>query len=50
MKKRGLKTLGFLLVVALIAAGFAAAHVRPERTGKAQTAAATGCQLKSPSM
>jgi hypothetical protein len=48
MKKRGLKTLGFLLIVALIATGFAAAHVRPERTGKAQTAAATGCQLKSP--
>src|SRR5213592_1879992 len=45
---RGLRTLGFLLVVALIATGFAAAKVRPEGGGTARTLAATGCQLNSP--
>src|SRR5881397_3766414 len=48
MNGRGLRTLGFLLVVALIATGFAAAKVRPEGGGATRTLAATGCQLNSP--
>ena len=49
MKRRGLRTLGFLLVGCLIATGFAAAKVRPESgVGQTRTLAASGCQLNSP--
>jgi hypothetical protein len=48
MKARGLRILGFLLVIGLIATGFAAAKVRPERRGPPQGVAAAGCQLSSP--
>src|SRR5947207_7155185 len=48
MRGKGLRTLGFVLVVALIATGFAAAKVRPEGSSSARSTAATGCQLNSP--
>ncbi|MFL5946584.1 MAG: hypothetical protein ACJ74D_10255 [Gaiellaceae bacterium] len=48
MKKRGLRTLGFLLVLALIATGFAAARVEPDSAARVEAAAATGCQLNAP--
>jgi len=48
MKGRGLSLLGFLLVVALVATGFAAARVQPEGSSSARSLAATGCQLNSP--
>src|SRR2546421_4000424 len=44
MKGRGLRTLGFVLIVSLIATGFAAAKVR-SGAGGARTLAASGCQL-----
>jgi hypothetical protein len=49
MKGRGLSLLGFLLVSALVATGFAAAKVQPESSNSAQSQTATGCQLNSPS-
>src|SRR3954465_15396473 len=48
MRRRGLKTLGVLLLAALIATGFAAAKVRPDGSTMSSTVAATGCQLNSP--
>src|SRR5256714_2347693 len=44
MKGRGLRTLGFVLIVSLIATGFAAAKVQ-SGGGGARTLAASGCQL-----
>src|SRR2546423_683738 len=44
MKGRGLRTLGFVLIVSLIATGFAAAKVQTGGGG-ARTLAASGCQL-----
>jgi hypothetical protein len=46
MKGRGLRTLGFLLVAALVGTGFAAAKVQSNK-GVPRTLAASGCQLKS---
>src|SRR3954470_12265853 len=48
MRRRGLETLGVLLLAALIATGFAAAKVRPDGSTTSSTVAATGCQLNSP--
>jgi len=47
MKRRGLRTLGFLLVASLIATGFAAAKVQSGAGGSTRTLAASGCQLAS---
>jgi hypothetical protein len=47
MRGKGLRSLGFLLVAALIATGFAAAKVRPDGSSSARSLAATGCQLNS---
>src|SRR5205823_568269 len=44
MKGRGLRTLGFVLIVSLIATGFAAAKVQ-SGGGGARALAASGCQL-----
>ena len=46
MKGRGLRTLGFLLVAALVGTGFAAAKVQSNSSAP-RTLAASGCQLKS---
>jgi len=46
MKGRGLRTLGFLLVAALVGTGFAAAKVQ-SNSSTPRTLAASGCQLKS---
>jgi hypothetical protein len=46
MNRRSLRTLGFLLVAGLVAAGFAAAKVQSNGGGP-RALAATGCKLKS---
>jgi hypothetical protein len=48
MRRKGLRTLGFCLVAALVATGFAAAKVRPQGSSTARSISATGCQLNSP--
>src|SRR5438132_13356021 len=47
MKGRGLTTLGFLLILGLVATGFAAARVQ-SGGGGTRTLAASGCQLNGP--
>jgi hypothetical protein len=46
MKGRGVRALGFLLIAALVATGFAAAKVQSNSSAP-RTLAASGCQLKS---